>query len=383
MLNNLHLYRNLFSYIKTGKLWLNHAAISPLNSRTKTAVDQYLTNRSEGTIDDFPQIVQISQNTKEQIGKLINASPKRIGFVNNTSDGLNILANGIEWKSGDRILLNDSEFPANVVPFLNLKRLGVEIDFVKTQSGEILLADIESAITSRTKILSISFVQFLSGFKSDLKSIGELCKQKNIIFCVDAIQGVGSTPIDVKESQIDFLSCGGHKWLLAMMGLGFIYLTEELQSRLNQQFAGWTSNKHYFSNLFDYRLDFDDTARRYENGAQNNAGIAALGESAALLNEVGITNIHSHLLSLTDNVIEFADEEGIEILTPREHSKRTGIVALKFSNAEKIFESLNKQNIIVALREGKIRISPHFYNSEDDIKMVCGAIKNIRSRSDL
>ncbi len=377
MISPLEPYRALFPHIQTGKLWLNHAAISPLNNRTKNAVDRYLMNRSSGSIDDFPQIVEISSNAKFQLGTIINAHPKRIGFVNNTTEGLNILANGIEWKSGDRILLNDIEFPANVVPFMNLKRSGVEIDFVKSRNGEIHTEDIESAITPRTRMLSISFVQFLSGFKSDLKSIGALCKRKKIIFCVDAIQGVGTTPIDVTESQIDFLSCGTHKWMLSMMGLGFIYITEEMQSRIHQQHAGWTSNKDHFARFFEYRLDFDESARRYENGAQNNAGIAAVGESAALLNEVGIENVHSHLLSLTDTVIDFADRNSIALSTPREHHKRTGIVTLKVPNSEKMFESLNNQNIIVSLREGQIRISPHFYNSAEDIEIVCTAIQKL------
>lgn len=370
-------YRSLFPHIKTGKLWLNHAAISPLNSRTKGAVDRYLLNRSEGTIDDFPQIVQISDNAKKGIGSLINAPAERIGFVNNTSDGLNILANGIEWKSGDRILLNDMEFPANVVPFLNLKRLGVEIDFIKNMNGEITVDDIAAAITPRTRLISISFVQFLSGFRSDLGAIGALCKQHGIIFCVDAIQGVGAAPIDVVSAQIDFLSCGTHKWLLSMMGFGFVYLTQEMQSRITQQSIGWTSNKHFFSELFNYRLEPDDTARRYENGAQNNAGIVAVGESAALLNEAGITAIHSHLLRLTDLVISFADEKGIQLFSPREHAKRAGIVTIKVPGAERIFDALNGKNIIISLREGKLRIAPHFYNSEDDIRTVCSAIEGL------
>ncbi|MCK9409447.1 MAG: aminotransferase class V-fold PLP-dependent enzyme [Bacteriovoracaceae bacterium] len=377
MNTSLAAYRSLFPHIQTGKLWLNHAAIGPLNSRTKSAVDKYLTNRTEGTIDDFPQIVQISDRAKKEIGILMNASADRIGFVNNTSDGLNIIANGLPWSSGDRIVLNDSEFPANVVPFLNLRRLGVEIDFIKSRNGEITLDDITAAITPRTRLLSISFVQFLSGFRSDLTAIGALCKRHGIIFCVDAIQGIGSTPIDVKTSQVDFLSCGGHKWMLSMMGLGFVYVSEEMQSRITQQFVGWTSNKLYFSELFNYRLDLDLTARRYENGAQNNAGIAAIGESAALLNEVGIPSIHSHLLDLTDAVISFADEKGIELLTPRSRDKRSGIVTLKVPNAEQIFEGLNSKNIIVSLREGKIRLSPHFYNSLDDIKTVCASITNL------
>lgn len=379
MSSTIETYREIFPHLRTGKLWLNHAAISPLNSRTKFAMEQYLTNRSEGSIDDFPHIVQSSIAAKEQLGLIINASHQRIGFVNNTSDGLNILANGIDWKSGDRILLNDSEFPTNVVPFLNLRRLGVEIDFVPTKNGDFSLDDIQRLITPKTRLLSISFVQFLSGVKTDLVRLGELCRNSGVLFCVDAIQGVGAVPIDVQASQIDFLSCGGHKWMLGMMGLGFIYLTEEMQSRLTQPYFGWTSNKNYFSNLFDYRLDPDDSARRYENGGQNNAGIVALGASAVLLNEVGIENIHQRLLMLTERIFHFADSNGIEIITPRESLKRAGIVTLKIPGAEKIFAALQEQKIIISLREGLLRISPHFYNTEDEMDTVCRHIHQLMS----
>jgi selenocysteine lyase/cysteine desulfurase len=241
-------------------------------------------------------------------------------------------------------------------------------------NGAVLFSDLEKAVTPRTRLLSISFVQFLSGFRSDLPAIGELCRRNNIIFCVDAIQGLGNSPIDVRAAKIDFLSSSGHKWMLSMMGLGFVYLTEAMQGRITQQFAGWTSNKHYFSNLLDYRLDPDATARRYENGAQNNAGIAAIGASAALLNEAGIPKIHAHLLELTDIVFAFAEERGLSVMTPKEHSKRAGIVTLELPNAERIFEALNGRKTVVSLREGKLRISPHFYNSAEDMLRVCREI---------
>lgn len=369
-------YRSLFPHIAE-RLWLNHAAIGPMSTRTKAAVDAYILNRHTGTIDDFPQIVGISNDAKRQFGALINAPKERIAFANNTSDGLNLLANGLDWKSGDRILLNDMEFPANVVPFLHLQRLGVEIDFVRHRNGELLLDDITAAITPRTRLLSISAVQFLSGFRADLSAIGALCKQHNIIFCVDAIQAVGNAPLDVQSAQIDFLSCGTHKWLMSMMGLACVYITEEMQSRIVPQHVGWTSNRDHFSRFFEYRLDFDSSARRYENGAQNNAGIAALGASAALLNEAGIPAIHSHLLDLTDIVIAFADAHGIPLATPRERSKRSGIITMELPEAERIFAALNDRNITVSLRDGKLRISPHIYNSAEDIHTVCAAVKEL------
>ena len=161
---DLPTYRSWYPHIQTGKIWLNHASISPLSTRVNRAIQEYLENRTSGTIDIYPGILPTMSRTKENLATLINTTPDRISFVANTSEGINILANGLEWKSGDRIILNDSEFPTNVVTFLNLKRLGVEIDFVKCMNGEIFPEDIETLITSRTKLLSISFVQFLSGW---------------------------------------------------------------------------------------------------------------------------------------------------------------------------------------------------------------------------
>lgn len=367
MAYDLPQYRSWFPHIQTGKIWLNHAAISPVSKRVSHAITNHLNNRSLGDIDVYPNIVAVCEQTKKNLAALINSTPDRIGFVQNTSDGLNILAQGLEWKAGDRILLNDIEFPANVVPFLNLKQHGVEIDFIKNRNGEITVDDIESAITPKTKLLSISFVQFLSGYKADLVAIGELCNQHGIIFCVDSIQGLGAAPLDVQKAKIDFLSNGGHKWLMGLMGLGFVYVANELQERIHQKHVGWTSNKNFFGDFFRYRIDLDDTARRYENGGQNYIAISALEESTSTLLEVGIENIHTHLLSLTDQIISFCDTNGFEVVSPREHSKRAGIVSFKHPEAKTIFNDFNEQRIVVSLREGMLRVSPHFYNSEDDL----------------
>ena len=375
MAYNLYLYRSWFPHLAAGKIWLNHAAVSPLSSRVTRIINNYVSNRSVDNIDVFPSILKSVQHTKSNLASLIGATPDRIAFVTNTSEGLNILAGGLGWKSGDRILLNDSEFPANVVPFLNLKRLGIEIDFVKNKNGEILVEDIEAMMTPRTKLLSISFVQFLSGFKADLVAIGELCKRRGVIFCVDSIQGLGVAPLDVQKAQIDFLSNGGHKWLMGLMGLGFIFITNELQERIQQRYAGWTSNKEYFSDLFRYRIDFDDTARRYEIGGENFLAVAALEESTSLLIEVGIENIEQHLHSVNERIFSFADENGIEVLTPRGRSQRAGIVTLKHSRAKEIFQELNENRIVIALREGMLRIAPHFYNADEDMDVLFSILR--------
>jgi cysteine desulfurase/selenocysteine lyase len=364
---NLSLYRSWFPHIQTGKIWLNHAAISPVSKRVHAVIEKHLQNRSFGDIDVYPSVIASCEKTKGNLAALINTTHDRIAFVPNTSEGLNILANGLDWKSGDRIVLNDIEFPTNVVPFLSLKQHGVEIDFVKSANGEVLIDDIEQAITPSTKLLSISSVQFLTGFNADLAAIGTLCKKHNIIFCVDAIQGLGVVPTDVKEMQIDFLSGGGNKWLMGLMGLGFVYVSSDLQERIRQKHVGWTSNRNFFGDFFNYRIDLDETARRYENGTQNYLAIAALGESTSTLLEVGIGSIREHVLELTDHIIAFADEHHFDVVTPREKQKRAGIVTLKHAEAKTIFDDLNEQRINISMREGMLRIAPHFYNSEEDL----------------
>ncbi len=375
---SLSLYRSWFPFLSTGKIWMNHAAVSPLSLRVSDAVARYLQRCAVEEIDTYVSSLPIAAKTKQNLATMIGTTADRIAFVGNTSDGLNVLAAGLEWHTGDRIILNDSEFPSNIVPFINLRRHGVEIDFLETRSGEITAERIEQLITPRTRLLSLSFVQFLTGFRADLDAIGRVCKKHGIIFCVDAIQGLGASPLSVRSANIDFLSCGAPKWLMGLMGIGFIYVSEELQQHIHQAYAGWTSNKNFFGDFFNYRIAFDETARRYENGTQNYAGIVALCESTATLLEVGIAHIQEHLLRMTELVIAAVDDAGFEVVTPRDHSKRAGIVTFKCPHAGQLFDTLAKENIIVSLREGMIRVSPHFYNSPDEAAALHSVLLHYR-----
>lgn len=376
---DLDRYRQLFPFLKTGAIYMNHAAISPLSTRVMEAIQDYFKLRNEAEKEIFFPFQGTILQTKELLGTLLNCHRDRIAFVDNTSNGLNILANGLPWKSGDRILLNDLEFPANVYPFLNLKRLGVEIDFVKNRDGKIFLEDLEQAITPKTKLLSISFVQFLTGYKADLLQIGELCKRKGIIFCVDAIQGLGAIPVDVQATNIDFLACGGHKWLMADQGIGFIYLTEELQQKVHPAYVGWTSIKNFFNNILKYRLDLHDTARRFENGSLNFIGISALRASVSTLLEVGIENIYHHLLNVTQRLIDGMKECGVTPAAGEDLACRSGIVAFKSEKCQEWFEQLHTQKMEVAVREGYLRISPHFYNTLQEAETILDVILPKRS----
>lgn len=366
-------YRPLFPFLKNGTVYLDHASIGPIPIPTRTAVDLYLQRRSESDINVFQSFLKIHAQAKHRIGTLINAKADRIAFCDNTSHGLNILAAGFPWKPGDRVLLTDAEFPANVYPFLNQQRNGVEIDFVRFRDNRLHLEDIERALTPRTRVLAISFVQFLNGFRADLNEIGALCRRKNIILSVDAIQGVGAVPLDVQGMNIDFLACGSQKWLLNAEGTAFVYVSEELQEQIHQAYLGWVGINDFFSDFFRYRLDLDATARRYEGGTLNVAGIIGLNESLAILLNAGIPQIAKHLEDLTGVCIERIRNEPVELLTSDIASERAGIVSFRPRDAKAMFEKLRAANVIVSLREGCIRFSPHFYNTREEVEKALTA----------
>lgn len=367
--------RQLFPHLQTGKIYFNHASIGPLASPIVQKLNDYLFERSVSPIKNFNTFVRASIGAKELLGKLINANPKRIAWVDNVSNGLNVLAQGLEWKAGDRIILNDLEFPSNVYPFQNLKSYGVEIDFVKSRDGKILLEDLEKAITPKTKLLSISAVQFLSGFRAELKSIGELCRKYNIIFAVDAIQAVSAVNIDVEEMKIDFLAGGSQKWLMALQGLSYIYLTEELQNRINQKHLGWLSVKNPFD-MLNYEQDLNDNADRFQNGTMNAIGITALYESLKLFNSFGFENLEKSVIDNSVYLIEKLNELGITpFVNSDDKNILSGIVSFKTENSQQLFEELNDQNILGELREGYIRFSPHYYNTKEEIDIAVRTLK--------
>jgi len=246
-------YRKLFP-ITAQKIYLNHAAISPLSTRVTDRLDEFIDERSFGLIDNFKAADQTRQRLREVLAKMINARAKDIVFIQNTSEGFNHLVNGLEWQAGDEIILTEVEFPSNIYPFKNLERFGVVIKYVPQRNGEIHIEDIERLISKRTRLLSISFVEFSNGFRNDLQAIGDICRRENIIFSVDSIQGLGALPLDVQKCHIDFLSNGGHKWLMGTMGAGFMYIAAQLFERLQPAFTGWLAVEEAWD-FFDYRLN--------------------------------------------------------------------------------------------------------------------------------
>ncbi len=365
-------YRKLFP-ITTKKIYINHASISPLSSKVTDMLERHINERMFGMIDVYPESVKIRDKARELTAKLINASAEEIAFTSNTSDGLNLLANGVEWNKGDEILLTDYEFPANIYPFLNQQRKGVKIIYVPNRNGKIYIEDILERINNNTRLLSISFVEFGNGFKNDLESIGKICRNRNIIFCVDAIQGLGAVPLDVKDFQIDFLSNGGHKWLMGPMGVGIIYINKSLFDILTPAYTGWLSVNNAWD-FYDYKLDLLPDAKRFEYGTANFMGIAGFSAAIELLLEIGIENIREHLLNMGRLLVEGLSAAGMEFGGANDKQYWSGIFSFKGRNLQALYSFLTEKDIICALRGDKIRFAPHFYNTKEEIEEVVGRV---------
>ena len=369
--------RLLFPHTQKGVIYLNHASISPQSTRVVEAMTYHLNERCCGDINDmgYPRIIN---SCKFLIQQLIHAeSQDRIALTGNTSEAINIVASGLPWQSGDRILLNDIEFPANIYPFLNLRRLGVQIDFVKSENGRVTSEMIENAVTARTRLISLSAVQFLSGYRADFATIGKICREKGIIFFVDGIQAIGAIDLAL---HIDALAAGCQKWQMGPKGTGFLYITEALQNKIQQQHLGWLAVAKPWE-FFNYDQPLSSTASRYEGGTANIPGLWGLEASLKTLLEFGIEAIESHILALTQILLaEIENMNGVKLLSPVQTNKRAGIVTIKLQDSmdsQKFFNSMTSQKIFISLREGMLRFSPHFYNSDEEIEETVEVLKKL------
>jgi selenocysteine lyase/cysteine desulfurase len=377
----------MFPHTAKGIVYLNHAAVSPLSSRVLETTVAHLQDRSSGRIETWPDDLNQIDETKRCVQRLINAeSHDRIALVGNTSDALNIIAAGLDWNPGDRILLNDLEFPANVYPYYHLKNLGVEIDIIHCPDGRITSEAIYAALRPRTRLLALSAVQFLSGYRADLEVLGEICRSRGILFVVDGIQAAGAMRLDVQEMRIDALAAGAPKWQMGPQGIGFLYLTDELQARIHQKYLGWLAVETP-SNFFDYDQPLALSARRYEGGTINIPGIWGYYAALTMLLEFGIELIEGHILALTQTLIdEFQNIEGVRIVSPTSLQERAGIVTIQPPEGidpSAAFESLSSRRITVSLREGQLRYSPHFYNSVEEMKTAAEATREVFQRTPL
>jgi selenocysteine lyase/cysteine desulfurase len=367
--------RQLFP-VTQNYVYLNHAAVSPLPLPVYEQIEQHTRDVLRSGVVHFRQWSQAINGVRQLGAQLINAQPHEIAFVPNTSSGLAVVANGIDWRAGDNLVTADCEFPANLYPWLRLRQAyGIEVRMAREREGRLDTEEILSLIDDRTRVVALSFVQYASGFRSDLATIGRYCRERGILFVVDAIQGLGALKLDVERDCVDALSADAHKFLLGPEGVALFYLSDRVLQRVRPTVVGWLSVKDPFdfSNL---NQEYAIGARRFEPGALNTAGVLGLGAAIELILRVGLEKIEGYLLELGDYLCQRLAERGYRVISSRRAGEKSAIVCCQHDrhSAEDLCRKLDQQRIITTPRLGRLRVSPHFYNVREEIDQLIEAL---------
>jgi selenocysteine lyase/cysteine desulfurase len=357
--------------------FLDHAAVAPLPQPAINALTEYGASLGANGVAAVKDWIDKINRIRQRAASLINApSSDDVYFIPNTTHGLGVIAEGFPWKFGDNIILAAEEYPANQYPWMNLTHRGVEVRTIPSREGRLSIDDYRAAIDQRTRVLTVSTVEFASGFRCDLALIGELCRERGLFFCLDAIQSLGVFPLDVQKIPIDALAADGHKWLLGPEGAGIGYIRREWVERLHPIGVGANSVIHPFAyTTIDFRLK--PHAGRWEGGAYNVPGIAALGASLGLLLDAGINTIERRVLELTEYLCERAASQGWRLFSSRADGEKSGIVSLihpTMTSAD-VMKRCRQAGVVVNSRADRVRVSPHAYNTEDEIDRFLDAAR--------
>ena len=368
--------------IKRRRAYLNNASIGVIPELAVASVTGFLRQVQESGRNHYPDwCAHADSAVKERIARLIGARRSEIAFTKNTTEGINIVANGLRWQAGDNVIVPDIEYPSNVYPWLQLAARGVEVRWVTNRSGRIEAADIEKLIDRRTRLITLSAVQFSNGYRQNLPELCELCRRRAVLLHLDAIQWVGALSLDVHELGIDFLSVGGHKWLLAPIGTGFFYCSEAALDLIHPPSVGYHSvDKH--EDHMDYDLTFRVDAGRFEEALVNFPGIWGLDAAIDLQLRIGPHEIEEAITSLCELAEERLLARGVHIATPRDTS-RSGILCFTHPHlsTEEGVPRLRDAGVDVASRGGAIRISPSFYNDSEEIERLIEALPRVNTRT--
>jgi cysteine desulfurase/selenocysteine lyase len=357
--------------------YLNHAGVAPISTRVAEALARYVSEATQQGAFDYARVYDAEiERVRGRAAELIGAGRDEIAFVKNTSEGLGLVAAGLDWQRGDRVVVCDLEYPSNVYAWWSLRSQGVETVMLHGRDGALPLESVEAALSHpRTRLLALSSVEFGSGARNDLPALGRMCRERGVLFCVDAIQSLGCFPLDVEACHIDFLAADGHKWLLSVEGCGLFFCRRALIAGLTPRVVGWRS---VTDNLdFDrYHFDLQPGAGRFEEGTPNAPGIFALGAAIDLLLELGVEAIGKRVLALTDELCDALAARGAEVASPRAPGQASGIVAFTLPDEApaRTAARLRAKGVFVVPRRGCVRASPHFYNSSEDLERLLNAL---------
>jgi len=355
--------------------YFNHAAVGVLPLPTQIALQEFVVAHAQaGVLGTWPYERNMG-DYRARIARFIGAQPGEIAVLRNTGDGANVIGAGFRWKDGDELVLPDNEFPANVQPWLALRKRGVHVRFVDSRRARLTPDVLREHLTKRTRIVTVSWVSFEDGYRHDLEGLAQVAHDAGALFCVDAIQGLGAFPLDVEATGIDALYAGGAKWLLALQGVSFLYVRADLIDRLELASPGWRSPADMW-NFLDYEQPFVADATRFEGGTPNFIGALSLAESIAVIVAAGTSRIGAHVLELTDRLVEGLNRAGAQVASVRSAAESSGIVTFAIPGVDSVVlgKHLQREGFITTYRPNGIRVAPHGYNAPEEIDALLDSL---------
>ncbi|HKI05259.1 MAG TPA: aminotransferase class V-fold PLP-dependent enzyme [Thermoanaerobaculia bacterium] len=356
--------------------YLNHAGMAPLPRRSAARMAAMAEAVTRSGDRDWSERQRQGERAREMAARLLGARQAReVAFVENTSTALSMVAEGLDWQAGDNVVGAALEFPSNVYPWMGLAGRGVEYRQAAERDGRIDPEELLSLIDGRTRMLALSWVQYASGFRSDLGRLGRACRERGVLFVVDVIQGLGALPLDVERDLVDVAAAAGHKWLLGPEGIGLLYVSDRVVERLRPVRAGWRSMRDRFQ-WTEYDMTWSEGARRFESGTLNIYGIVALGGSLEIFLEAGAEAVERRVLALADRAARGLAELGFSVVSSRAPGETSGIVAATHPrlNPSELVRRLGERGVVLAARAGRLRFSPHFYNTEEEVDRALAAL---------
>jgi cysteine desulfurase/selenocysteine lyase len=362
--------------VRRNLAYWNHAAVAPLPRRVADAITAHTEDVRDRGAADWRGWYRAIEETRAKAARLIGARASEIAFLPSTSWALNFVAQAFPFESGDNVVGDDMEFPANVYPWMLLKDRGVGYRLARNRDGRIGVDEIAAVVDARTRVVAVSWVAFHNGWVYPIEEIGAFCREKGILFVVDAIQGLGALPIDAADSNVDVLAADSHKWLLGAEACTVFYVSEGARERVPAAFGGWWNVRHETSHAggyLDYRLDFHLSGRRYEPGSLPTAQIRGLGAALDLIGEMEVEEISRRVVEKVTALATGFAARGWKIATPEPF--RSGILAAvpPGGDAVRAAKELEARGIIASPREGAVRFSPHAYNDEGEIDRILEA----------
>src|SRR3954467_2715986 len=354
-------------------IYLNHASVGPLPERTRVALEAF--NRKRAAPHQLPDrdLMTTLSDSRRLAAELVGAAPEEIALSINTGFGLSLAARALPLQPGDIVLASDREFPANVYPWMMLKDQGVTLELAPTTAEgwpdeHYLLQRVQDP---RVRVLAVSLVQFSNGYTVDLARLSDATRASSTYLVVDAIQGLGQVPVDLRKTTVDILACGAQKWLLSPWGSGFVYVRRELIPELRPAVTGWMAfeGTDDFTRLTQYNDTLREDARRFELITLPYQDFAGMNESLRLLLDLDVARIHQHLRCLQEPVLQWAARAGAPVVSPTD-GRASGILCVAPRDVGSSFRALKQARIICSLREGAIRLSPHAYTTYGEMERV-------------